>query len=223
MAKPTGTLGINKVIVQENGTVAHSFEKIIFSKTKDEIEAMMVDSFISSMNALMLPHGIEWFMSNPVPNIENDFDFTVTLPNGNKAWLELMEIAPLHLFGGYEKVPPKYKPYELAQIILEMIMKKAVRYSGAINRELHLLTYITHWGFIPSKSIIELLQYFLGHQKHPFNGIYLFMPIEQGVGDGRVIFPIDSQQMIGFDPALYKENEVINLDPTKWSLESPTK
>lgn len=203
---------------QPDGTARHSFEKIDFPKEKDAVEVLMVSDFISSMDNLMSQNGMKWFMSEPIQNSENDFDFTVTLPDGSKAWLELMEIAPLKLFGGYNKVPGKYKPYDLAKIITAMIMKKAVRYSGSIGRELHLLTYITHWGFTPSESLINLVRVFLDREKHPFAGVYLYSPFEPGGGSGRVLAPIDAKLRAGFNPEEYKDNTVINLDPTKFQL-----
>lgn len=127
MAKPTGTIGPNRVSVQADGRIEHTFERIEFSKKKDEVEVMITHDFIASMNQLMAPSGMTWFMSNPVQNPENDFDFTITLPDGHPAWLELMEIAPLELFGGFEKVPASYKPYDLAEIIVGMIRKKGPR------------------------------------------------------------------------------------------------
>lgn len=216
--KPTGILGPNKLTVETDGTVSHSFEKIVFPKEKDVVEVLMVSDFISSMNMLMSQSRMKWFMSEPVQNSENDFDFTITLPNGNKAWLELMEIAPLELFGAYDKVPAEYKPYDLAKIITAMIMKKAVRYSGRIGRELHLLTYITHWGFTPSESLINLVRVFLDREKHSFDGVYLYSPIEPGTGSGSVLAPIDDNLRKEFDPENYKHNTVINADPTKFQL-----
>ena len=216
--KPTGTLGPNKVTVQPDGIIAHSFEKIAFPKEKNAVEEVIVSNFISSMNDLMSQSRMKWFMSEPIQNSENDFDFTITLPNGSKAWLELMEIAPLELFGGYDKVPGKYKPYDLAKIITSMIMKKAVRYSGSIGKELHLLTYITHWAFTPSESLINLLRVFIAQERHPFAGVYLYSPLELGVGTGKVLALGDANLHAGFNPEEYKDNTVINLDPTKFQL-----
>lgn len=130
-----------------------------------------------------------------------------------------MEIAPLALFGGYHKVPAKYKPYELAKIISGMIMKKAVHYPSVSGRELHLLTYITHWGFTPSESLIHLVRAFLMREKHPFTGIYIYSPMEPGHGDGRVLAPVDPAHYASFNPDLMKDNEVLNLDPTKWQVQ----
>jgi hypothetical protein len=216
--KPTGTIGFNRVDVQSNGDATNSFVKLEFPNEKEAIETMMAGDFITSMNIKMAPTGMPWFMSEPKQNIQNDFDFTINLPNGSTAWLELMEIAPLELFGGFDHVPASYKPYDLAKIVVAKIMKKAVRYSGSLEKELHLLTYITHWGFTPSTSLIALARYFLALEKHPFDGVYLYAPFQQGEGDGIVLAPINPEHFAGFDPEQFAENVVHNLDPTKWTL-----
>lgn len=219
MAKPTGMIGPNKITVASDGAVEHAFQPVPFSTKKEEVEVLIANDFIASMTQLMTAQGgTRWFMSNPVQNAENDFDFTITLPDGMLAWLELMEIAPLHLFGDHQHVPAKYKPFDFAKIIVGMIMKKAVHYPAASARELHLLTYITHWGFIPSESLIHLVRAFLIEEKHPFAGIYLYAPFEAGHGHGRVIAPVDPKQYAFFNPNELKENEVINLNPAKWQL-----
>jgi hypothetical protein len=81
--KPTGTMGVNRVKVEAGGTASHSFEKIEFPKEKSDIEALMVSDFLSSMNRVMSQEGTRWFMSDPKQNHENDFDYTVTLPDGS--------------------------------------------------------------------------------------------------------------------------------------------
>lgn len=142
--KPAGTLGVNRVDMGPDGTPSHTFERFPFPSEKEAIEVMMARDFIESMHRQMASFGVPWIMSDPWQNSQDDFDFTISLPNNRTASLELMEIAPLELFGGYNGVPPDYKPYDLAQVINAMIMKKAVKYSGQLGQELHLLTYITH-------------------------------------------------------------------------------
>lgn len=215
MAKPTGDIGFTRAIVVEGGRVEVSFEKIAFPTSKDEVEGFIVQDFLSSMNAALAPHGETFIFGGPTKNIENDFDFNVQSKHG-PAYLELMEIAPLELFGGYSKVPPKYKPYDLAQITVKKILGKAKHYSGQIGRPLFLLTYITHWGFTPSESTVGLLRCFLAKEKHLFNAIFLYSPMEKGVGNPRWLWPVPPELIAGLNPDQFKDNEVLNLDPAKW-------
>lgn len=85
MAKPTGTIGPNRVTLGQDGNLEHTFDRIVFPTKKDEVEVMITNDFIASMNRLMSTQGgMTWFMSNPAQNPENDFDFTITLPNKRK-------------------------------------------------------------------------------------------------------------------------------------------
>lgn len=218
MAKPTGDIGPTRATVVEGGNVEIAFEKIAFPKSKDEVESFIVQDFLASVGKALGPHRETFILGNPTKNAENDFDFNVESKHG-PAFLELMEIAPLELFGGgYNKVPPKYKPYDLAQIVVAKILGKAKRYSGDIGRPLFLLAYITHWGFTPSESTVALLRYFLAQEKHPFNAVFLYSPIEKGFGDARCLCPVPPELIAGVKPEQLKDNEVLNLDPAKWQV-----
>ncbi|HZR02014.1 MAG TPA: hypothetical protein VFA81_02430 [Burkholderiales bacterium] len=216
MAKPTGDIGPTRMSVVDAGSVDVAFEKIAFPKSKDEVESFIVEDFLATVTKALASQGETFIFGNPAKNVENDFDFDVESKQGC-AFLELMEIAPLELFeGGYDKVPPKYKPYDLSQIVVQKILGKAKRYSGKIGRPLFLLTYITHWGFTPSESTIALLRYLLAQAKHPFNAVFLYSPIEKGFGDPRWLYPVPPELIAGVNPEQLKDNEVLNLDPAKW-------
>jgi hypothetical protein len=218
MKKPTGDIGPTQATVVEGGSVEVTFEKIVFPKSKDEIESLIVQDFLASVSKALATHGETFIFCNPTKNRENDFDFNVDSKHG-PAFLELMEIAPLELFGGgYDKVPSKFKPYDLAQIVVTKVLKKATRYSGNIGLPLFLLTYTTHWGFTPSESTVALLRYFLAQQKLPFNAVFLYSPIEKGFGDARWLFPVPPELNAGINPEQLRDNEVLNLDPAKWQV-----
>lgn len=217
MAKPTGDIGFTRTTVVEGGKVGVTFEKIAFPTSKDEVESLIVSDFLASTNAALAPNGETFIFDSPTKNSENDFDFNVQSRHG-PAYLELMEIAPLELFGGYGSVPPKYKPYDLAQIVAKKILGKAKRYSGQIGRPLFLLTYITHWGFTLSESTVGLARCFLAQERHPFNAIFLYAPIEKGFGDPKWLWPVPPELIAGINPDQFKETEVLNLDPTKWQV-----
>lgn len=218
MAKPTGDIGPTRATVVEGGNVEITFEKIALPTSKDEVESFIVQDFLTSVGKELAPHGETFIFGSPTKNAENDFDFNVESKHG-PAFLELMEIASLELFGGgYDKVPPKYKPYDLAQVVVRKVLGKAKRYSGNVGRPLFLLTYITHWGFTPSESTIALLRFFLAQEKHLFNAVFLYSPIEKGFGDARWLCPVPPELIAGVKPDQLKVNEVLNLNPAKWQI-----
>ena len=113
MAKPTGMSGPIRATVDQHGSLSGSFERIAFPESKDDVEDFFASRFIHSMNKHLAASGEKFILANPVRNVENDFDFTATSPNG-PAYLELLEAAPLT--GKYESAPATYKTIRLCPI-----------------------------------------------------------------------------------------------------------
>jgi len=211
--KPTGDIGIFRVKVNPDNTVAGEFEKVSFSKTKAEIERQIVDRFINSMNSFSREE--PFLLSNPQSNDENDFDFTVNF-QGRKTFLELMEIAPLN--GPYDKAPSMYKPFDFANAIFQGILKKAKHYPRKMTSELFLLLYVTHWTFILSDITKFCLRYWCSHEKMPFNAIFFYQPIDEKEGTPGWIYPYPPDLMPDATPERFKDTVAINLDPGGYSV-----
>mgnify|MGYP006865025576 CR=1 FL=1 len=144
--KPSGIKGPLRIQVVEGGAVVSSFEQIPFSSNKADLEKGIVDKFFLSMNKGLAKSGEKFLLLDPQQNEENDFDFTVTSPDG-PAYLELMEIAPLQ--GPHEHAPVGYRPYDFAQAIFDGIHQKSQRYPKNMIQDLYLLLYVTHWTDLP--------------------------------------------------------------------------
>lgn len=157
--KPKGVLGPISAKVVAPDVIDVSFEQIHFPKGKDDTETFVVVRFLRSADkAFRASTGHPFFIANPRKNTLDDFDFDVDTPIG-PAYLELMEVAPLEKTqGGYAGAPASYKPYEFAEYVTAKVMKKSAHYPTHLGRELFLLLYSTHWGFVPSKSTFLILR-----------------------------------------------------------------
>jgi hypothetical protein len=212
MAKPTGTSGPFRATVDQHGSVSGSFERIAFPESKDDVEDFFASRFIHSMNKHLAASGEKFILANPVRNVENDFDFTATSPNG-PAYLELLEAAPLT--GKYESAPATYKPYDYAQFILGEILKKSAKYPKAKVRDIFLLVYVTHWTFVLSETTVACLRYWLSQKPTAFRAIFCFSLFSAEEGTPRWLSPVPPELIRGFNPEAVRENVCHNLDPRK--------
>ena len=216
MKKPTGDSGPIKVSINPDRQPGAIFDKIEFPKIKSDIEQYIVSKFIHSADKELSKSGDKFFISNPILNSENDFDFNVTTPRG-LAFLELMEAAPLELIkGNYSNAKASYKPYDMANNIIEKITKKSNKYPNNLKSELFLLIYGTHWSFYFDELTYMYLRYFLSKMKTSFNAIFTYFPLDINEGVVKWLFPVPPDFIENFDPDLYTHNIVCNLDPNKW-------
>lgn len=215
MVKPTGTLGHFTVQNGPDGKVTGSFVTINLPKSKIEIERLTVDRFLSSMNLHLAQSGERFFLSNPVANEENDFDFTVQSTNG-KAFLELMEIAPLH--GPYDEAPNLLNIYDFSQVIFEGILHKSQRYPNNMTSDLFLLVYVTHWTFTLSDEVISCLRYWCARTNLVFRAVFSFQSFNDDSGTPNWIFPVPPDLLADFDPEKVQKTTVLNLDPRKFEV-----
>lgn len=208
MPKPTGINGPLKIGVDADGQGSVEFQQVAFPTDKAEIERLIASAFVQCIAQMPGPGGARLQMSDLVQNTEDDFDFSVTLPDG-PAYLELMEAAPLQ--GPYEKAPAQYKPYEYASKVLVRIGEKASSYPRAGVHRIYLLVYVTHFAFILSPSTINCLRYWLGSLPSPFAGVFLYMPITASEGIPEWLLP--GELPAGFHPSQVIGNVVTNADP----------
>lgn len=200
-----------------------SVHNVSLPETKAEIEQWVVTAFLRSGD---LPINKPFLfdqplpISEPQPNPEQDFDFTVTGLDG-PAYLELKEIAPLDLFGPtFEKAPAMYNGYDLAQNIAGMILKKSKGYADPAPKALYLLVYVTHWSFSLSDTVVRLVQYELARHEHKFCGVFDFQPIDNEQGLVHRLYPVPPELLQGFDPELFKDHKVLNLDYQKFTMKT---
>jgi hypothetical protein len=208
MAKPTGINGPLKIGVDADGMGAIEFEQVNFPSEKSDIERMVASAFVRCIGQMAGPGGETLQITDLVQNPEDDFDFTVTMPDG-PAYLELMEAAPLH--GPYKKAPAHYKPYDYASQVLAQIGEKAANYPSAGVRKIYLLVYITHWAFILSESTVNCLRHWLASLPSPFAGVFLYMPITATEGISQWLLP--APLPAGFHPNQVINKVVTNGDP----------
>ncbi len=220
MAKPTGTSGFFRARVGLDGQIVGSFEMIPYSDDKAAIEKQMAGQFIASMNKHFEKNGSRFFLSDPQTNTENDFDLTVSSPNG-PAYMELMEIAPLT--GPYDQAPANYKPYDFGKAILEGILWKSNRYPKSLRRDLFLLLYVTHWSFTLSDTTIACLRYWLRRQPLTFRAVFTYQPLDAAEGVSHYLYPVRPKLLDTFEPEKIRDNICLNINPQNFRVSSESK
>ena len=131
--------------------------------------------------------------------------------------MELLEVAPqAHMNSGHQQAPSSYSPYDFVQSVLESIMTKSARYDTTTASRTILLLYETHWTFAPSGEALALLQYFTLQQTPTFEEIYWYHPIAIDDGIVEFVYPTPPEYWKGFDPELWRQAVVHNLDPRNW-------
>ncbi len=209
MTKPTGTVGSHKTEINKDGSVSGFYEKVPFPEYKDDIEEFVAKRFIGAMNRNLFKDGDTFILANPVRNVENDFDFTVSTPNG-PAYLELLEAAPLN--GAYENASAEYKSYDHAKFVFDAIQKKSARYPSSGVQDIFLLVYVTDWKFVFSTSVIACIRVWLSKQKTVFRAIFYFGVSSAELEMPRWLYPVPPDLFKNFDPETIKENVCLNLD-----------
>jgi hypothetical protein len=211
--KPVGKTGVMTVTAGLSGGQT-TFKKLDFPRTKEEIEEFIVKGFLkAAREANLLSASV-----SASQNEQNSFDFLLLFNGDGKKYMELMEIAPLeHLRGTYDSAPASYKPYDFASYIFEKVMKKSAHY-GSVNAGLILLLYITAWQFVLSQTVIALLQFWLTHTEHKFEGVYCYCPMTVDSGAAHLICPTPKEFWSGFDPEKFRNTEVLNFDLSTWQI-----
>lgn len=214
MKKPTGRNGLMRIQAGQGGTVEASYHQLQLPSSKASVERLMAEWFVSAMAKASHAGSMEPMFWDVQANVENDFDFTVSTQRG-AANLELQEIAPLT--GPYDSAPKDYKPYDFAKHIRDKIVSKSRKYGIQRQRDLFLLTYVTHWSFHLSRTTIDCLRVWLAAEPLAFNAVFTFSPVQEGEGDIRWLYPVPPEMREGFDPESVRDNVTLNLDAAKFT------
>ena len=208
--KPTGKQGPVKFTISD-GNSSLEWETISYPSDKEKIEKIVLNSFIEAGKRYgMTIHEIR-------QNEENNFDFTLILPGGT-VYMDLMEIT---MKSGSE--PPFHSEQievsvgQLANSFLDGIKKKSKKYSSKSSIPIHLLTYSTHWRFLPSTKTINLVQYYLSNLDHVFENVFYLNQISEDYSDLNVLFPTNFDWS-HFDPKEVEKEIFFNLNPAKFQI-----
>ena len=147
------------------------------------------------------------------PLKEDDFDFELKNA-GEERYLELQEI----VIPGKKRGPPYAKgeqviqPGKFAKTILSAVTSKAVKYPSTLSRPLDLLVYVTHWRFLPNKSVLQLVSDGIHKSSHPFKNIYFLNRLNETETQTVNLFP--SRDILeGFDRKEAESKALVNFDP----------
>ena len=212
MKKPTGRSGFMRFQAKSDGKVEGVYTQLRLPDAKADVERLMAQWFLDVLANASREGSMEPMFWDLRANAEDDFDFTVSTVRG-PAYLELQEIAPLT--GPYESAPEKYKPYDLAEYIIEKIRSKSAKYARQKQENLFLLTYVTHWSFALSPATLACLRVWLAREPMAFSAIFTFFPLSEGDGDARWLYPVPPEMREGFDPESVRDNVTLNLDTAK--------
>jgi hypothetical protein len=124
-------------------------------------------------------------VSEPIQNAENDFDFTLETTSGRQ-YLDLVEVV---LAGGYEGASNAIEVGSFADQLWALVKKKSQKYGVPRRHRVHLLLYSTHWKFLPSDSVIDLLSLYCARKIHSFISIAIVVPIDHNTAQLWRVFP----------------------------------
>ena len=212
--KPTGKIGPIRVQTGPN-QVELSWEIIAFPQTKDEIERYVVQQFVAAFQK----EGANF--PSVEQNPENHFDFTLVLPGG-PVFMDLMELIYRDAEGKpYETSNTWIETATYAGQIVEAVLTKSNKYIPKGVTPIHLLTYITHWRFVPDGKVTSLVQYGLRQNEHLFENVFLLVPFTSTDAELRVLFPSSDKLFENFDPSSLQDDGYLNLDPGDFQLVTP--
>lgn len=144
---------------------------------------------------------------------ENDFDF-VLRSSAESRYLELQEII----------IPPPKRgiPYvsreqvvhskKFSETIVSGIQRKALKYPRGTTPILDLLLYPTHWRFMTSETVRQVIAKYLKDNAHPFAHVFEFSIFDHNSGVIQVLFP-DNGRLKSFRPQDVAHHRYINFDP----------
>lgn len=207
--KPTGEIGPITFRSVEAGSAKLSWDRVAFPKDKAEIERFVCQLFVDTIAR----HGMMVLEATPLP--ESDFDFVLKLPGG-EVYLDLVELVRPTGGNPYQVKQQEVNVYGLAEQLLGVVLTKSQHYRAHGSVPRHLLVYITHWMFAPNKNVIRLVQHWLGTNRHVFENVFFFSPLDSSEGDVRVLFPAKPDPLEGRTPDSLRDERYVLLDPAKF-------
>jgi hypothetical protein len=193
-------------------------------ETKEELESYIVDKTLRSAARDMV--AVYRRSGDPFRTTENDFDFALPTAEGIQ-FIELMEFAPLHLFGNsYDNAPLSYVQGPMADVFVDMIKTKARKYGKRSVVGLHLLTYCTDARFEISDDVVDLVAWSCQQQVRPFASIAYLVPRRDN-DKLYMIFPRAAEAFADFNAQVLRSKAVIRPDlarmtsPKDGSVEAP--
>lgn len=207
--KPTGQIGNISFCQATHPTI--EWKLIHFSECKDQIEEKIIDYFVTAGTAA----GFK--ILEVTQNIENDIDFSLTLPGGNID-LELSEIVySIESGNPYQSRSNQINCVEFSRQIINLITKKSSKYSKNNIRPIDLLLYITHWAFLPNELVIRLAQHELNSIEHIFENVFLLIPLDQKNANLRPLYPSENP-LEGRSSEEFQDSTYVNVDPENVSF-----
>ena len=204
--KPRGRQGV--VTLGRNP----AFHELHLPEEKSELERAILNGALATAARQKSgdPYGLT---KPPEQNKENDFDFTLTTRTG-KAYLDLLEAAPLSDFGGrYENVPQIIRVGEMAEAVVALVMKKNAHYQGVWRTPIHLLVYSTDWRLSLSASVLTLLAHWLRTKPHGFATVNYFLPAGVVRSIWHPLFPSSDKELMNIN-----EDEVSSRHAARFDL-----
>jgi len=187
--KPTGDDGP----VHFDGQGGARWEKITFSHVKSEVEQQFFDFWRQLMKQEL---GIDVAGTQ---NVEDDFDFTVTRPDGTINFMDLMEIVPPVEKGSPYTTSSDWRGTgEMTNHIVEGVLKKSDRYGRGVTTPVDLLIYATHAEFTLSPADIAGLLPTKLSRAPPFmfREIWYVSLLDPDHGVGGKVWPVDPGRLL---------------------------
>ncbi|WP_338317553.1 hypothetical protein, partial [Bradyrhizobium ottawaense] len=181
--------------------------------TKEEIEKFVFGRYAKAMN----DRGT--ILATIVQNDQNHFDFTVTLPDGSKHYIDLVEFV-LHARCGspYMEAGGLISHKEAAEQLLETIRKKSDRYGKPGNTPIDLLVYTTHYRFLPSEPAVRLVQHSLQASPPMMSSVQFLSFRDQDLVRPRMLYPVIGDPLEGHAPESFQDLKYMNFDPANFDV-----
>jgi len=183
--KPSGTIGPFAIGITDGEPFSEQ-QRILWPSDQKEIERKILGFFVREFEKT----GAKFLKIEDGGTEE--LDFLLTLPGG-KAWIELMEIViPNRGDTPFQPGQQMHEPVVYAENIFQAVQEKKIRKYGYRHVvPIDLLLYITHEQYSPNQAAVHALRHFFKVNKHPFNYVFLMIPLAEDHCDLNIIFNLD--------------------------------
>ena len=204
--KPIGETGKIRV-THSMGDPIVTWDALRFPEGKPAQELVVASAFAKQLST---NSGTSWIVEQLD---ERDFDFALSSIEGRR-YLELQEIVI--------PAPKRGTPYasreqvvhskRFSETIISQIRKKALKYPRGTTCDLDLLVYPTHWRFLTSQIVRQVVAKYLKDNVHPFAHVFEFSMFDENSGVIQVLFP-NEQLLTNFRPENVTDHRYVNFDP----------